>query len=103
MVATLLALAIDNSPFSTHYDRWLGTVLEIRWNSAPILQKQLVHWINDGLMAIFFLFVGLEIKRELTSGTLSTPQRAALPLLAAAGGMVAPAVLYIVIASGDAT
>ena len=101
MGATLLAFAINNSPLAVQYERWRGTVLEIRWNSVPILQKQLVHWINDGLMAIFFLFVGLDIKRELIDGNLSTRQRAALPLFAAVGGMVAPAIVYLVIAWDD--
>ena len=101
MGATLLAFAINNSPLAVQYERWQGTVLEIRWNSVPILQKQLVHWINDGLMAIFFLFVGLDIKRELIDGNLSTRQRAALPLFAAVGGMVAPAIVYLVIAWDD--
>ena len=101
MGATLLAFAINNSPLAVQYERWRGTMLEIRWNSVPILQKQLVHWINDGLMAIFFLFVGLDIKRELIDGNLSTRQRAALPLFAAVGGMVAPAIVYLVIAWDD--
>ena len=58
------------------------------------------HWVNDGLMAMFFLVVGLEIKRELVQGELREPRRAALPAMAALGGMVVPALLYLAIAGG---
>jgi len=69
---------------------------------APFaLDKSLLHWINDGLMAIFFFLVGLEIKRELVVGELSTPQQAALPAIAALGGMLVPALIYTGINWGD--
>ena len=101
LAATVLALAISNSPLGAQYEQWLGTVVEIRLNATSLLQKPLLHWINDGLMAVFFLFVGLEIKRELLEGNLSTPRRAALPLIAATGGMLIPSIIYLSVAWGD--
>lgn len=103
LVATVLSLAICNSPLALQYETWLGTVLEIRLNATSLVRKPLLHWINDGLMAVFFLLVGLEIKRELLEGGLSTPRRAALPFIAAAGGMVVPLLIYLSVAWGDAT
>jgi NhaA family Na+:H+ antiporter len=70
-----------------------------RWE----IDESLVHWINDGLMTIFFFVVGLEIKREIVDGELNDPRKAALPLMAALGGMIAPAVLYLMLISGEAS
>src|SRR6476660_1617752 len=64
------------------------------------LQKPLLLWINDGLMALFFFVVGLEIKREIVSGELADPRKALLPIVAAVGGMVVPAVLYLLCMGG---
>src|SRR5690606_11067010 len=61
------------------------------------------QWIDDGIMAIFFLLVGLEIKRELVEGELSSPKKAALPILAAIGGALVPAVIYVVLNAGEPT
>jgi NhaA family Na+:H+ antiporter len=86
MGAATLALAVANSPVAAAY---FG-ILEIHVGGMTLL-----HWINDGLMAVFFLLVGLEIKRELVDGQLSTWPRRILPGIAAAGGMAVPAVIYI--------
>ncbi|WBX82867.1 MULTISPECIES: Na+/H+ antiporter NhaA [Sphingomonadales] len=92
MVAALLAMMIANSPFSAAYFDTLHNYV----GGLSIL-----HWINDGLMAIFFLFVGLEIKRELVDGRLSTWDQRRLPVLAALAGMAAPAAVYLMIAGSD--
>ena len=94
LIAALLALLASNTPLAPLYDILLKTPVEIRVGALH-LAKPLLLWINDGLMAIFFLVVGAEIKRELIEGELSSVKRAALPAIAAVGGMVVPAVLYI--------
>ncbi|MDX2308027.1 MAG: Na+/H+ antiporter NhaA [Hyphomicrobium sp.] len=94
--AAALALLIANSPLADLYARLLDTHLTIKVGNWG-LDKNLLHWINDGLMAIFFFLVGLEIKRELMTGELSTPKQAALPFLAAIGGMAVPAIIYALI------
>lgn len=100
MVAAALAMIVANSPLSALYQDWLYMAV------SPALSEKLgpmtVHlWINDGLMAVFFLFVGLEIKRELTDGQLSNWQDRRLPVLAALAGMAFPAAIYLLIAGGD--
>jgi Na+:H+ antiporter, NhaA family len=93
LVATVLALICANSPLREFYDRLLGTHIDL--GIAPyILSKEVLHWINDGLMVIFFLLVGLEIKREAMRGALSKPSAAMLPIVGAIGGMVVPAAIY---------
>jgi len=99
---TILALMLKNSMFSEYYSAFLRTPVEIRFADLHIA-KPLLLWINDGLMAIFFLLIGLEVKREFLEGQLSTPSQLALPGIAAIGGMVVPACLYILINNGDAT
>jgi NhaA family Na+:H+ antiporter len=95
LIATVAALIWANSPFGGSYDTFWGTELSIE--AGPFhLAEDLRHWVNDALMAIFFFVVGLEIKRELVTGELNDKQKAALPALAALGGMVVPALLYIV-------
>ena len=89
MVAAALALVLANSPAAPVYHAALSANMGL-----PGARLSLLHWINDGLMAIFFLLVGLEIKRELLVGELSSVKRAALPGIAALGGMVVPAVIY---------
>lgn len=95
LLATLTALVLANSPWSAHYITfWHSPIL---LGFGPFIAKESLHfWINDGLMAIFFLVVGLEIKRELLVGELSSPRQAALPIAAAIGGMLVPAIIYFI-------
>jgi NhaA family Na+:H+ antiporter len=100
MAAALLALTLDNSPLAWLYDGFLKTPVIIQIGALE-LNKPLLLWINDGLMAIFFFLVGLEIKREIIEGRLSNFRQAGLPVIAAIGGMVVPAAIYIGINHGD--
>lgn len=100
MAAALVALILDNSPLAWLYDRILGTPVVIQIG-AMVLDKPLLLWINDGLMAIFFFLVGLEIKREIVEGRLSNMRQAGLPVVAAIGGMVVPAAIYISLNAAD--
>jgi NhaA family Na+:H+ antiporter len=100
ILAAAVALILDNSPLSWLYDRLLEIPLAFQLGTF-VLQKPLLLWINDGLMAIFFLLVGLEIKREILDGELSTRAKAALPVFAAAGGMVAPALVFTALNWGN--
>src|SRR6476469_5913766 len=90
VAATVVALVWANSPWQDAYHTLWSTQLEIRLGSHT-LDLTLQEWVNDGLMAIFFFVVGLEIKRELVEGELADRRRAALPAIAAIGGMVVPA------------
>jgi NhaA family Na+:H+ antiporter len=100
LAAAILALLVANSPLQHGYEHWLQS--ELTAGVAPIaLSKTVLHWINDGLMAIFFFLVGLEIKREFLAGALSSRRRATLPIIAAFGGMAVPAIIYVLINSGD--
>ncbi|WP_255353315.1 Na+/H+ antiporter NhaA [Thermopetrobacter sp. TC1] len=102
LLAALLAIVFSNSPLSSLYDRFLDTPLIIQLGSVG-LKKPLLLWINDGLMAIFFLLVGLELKREFMEGQLASRDQVLLPALAAAGGIAVPALVYLAIAGVDAT
>src|ERR1700681_2837202 len=99
-IATLAALLIANSAGGPQYNALIHTTAEVRIGSIG-LSKSLEHWINDGLMAIFFLLVGLEIKREAMQGALAGVKKAALPVIAALGGFAVPAALYVAVNSGD--
>ncbi|KAB2914792.1 MAG: Na+/H+ antiporter NhaA [Hyphomicrobiaceae bacterium] len=101
LAAAAAALLIDNSPLSWLYGLFLDTPVGVRVGPLS-LEKPLLLWINDGLMAIFFFLVGLEIKRELVQGELSTFGQATLPAVAAAGGMAVPALIYALINAGNA-
>jgi Na+:H+ antiporter, NhaA family len=94
MLASALALALANSPLAGFYDLLLSVRGSVRIADFAI-EKPILLWINDGLMAIFFLLVGLEIKRELLEGELSDRRRALLPASAATGGMIVPALTYL--------
>ncbi len=93
MFTTLAALLISNSAFSGFYSVFLNTPITVGVGSFEI-SKALLLWINDGLMAIFFFLVGLEIKREVLAGELSSFDKAILPVLAAVGGMAGPALVF---------
>jgi len=99
LACTLIALVWANSPWADSYVDLLHTYVGVSWGDAA-LQLSLHHWINDGLMVVFFFVVGLEIKRELVVGELSSFNKAALPVAAAIGGMVVPAVLFFVLNIG---
>ncbi len=96
LLATVLALLAINSPLQNVYENLWHNQLSFGLNNWS-LSLDLRHWINEGLMAIFFLVVGLEIKRELVHGELNDKSKAILPVAAALGGMIVPAVLYILI------
>ena len=94
IVATLIALAWANSPWAETYIHLWEAKLSISIGPFGI-SKDIIHWINDGLMAVFFFVVGLEIKREVLVGELSSPRQAILPIVAAIGGMALPAGFYL--------
>lgn len=100
IIAALLAMLVENSAAKGFYDALLGTPVEIRIGEFEIA-KPLLLWINDGLMAIFFFLIGLEVKREFLAGELSDPARVILPIIAAIGGMAVPAAIYAYINWGD--
>jgi NhaA family Na+:H+ antiporter len=99
LVCTVFALVWANSPFAESYSHLWHTKLSISFANFN-LNYSLHHWINDGLMAIFFFVVGLEIKRELLVGELSSLKKASLPIMAALGGMIFPALFYIALNFG---
>lgn len=94
IVATAFAMLIVNSPAGSLYDALIETPVEVRIGAFEIA-KPLLLWINDGLMAIFFFLVGLELKREIVAGELSKPSQVVLPFIGAIGGMSIPALIYI--------
>jgi NhaA family Na+:H+ antiporter len=97
--ATILALLWANSPWAAAYEDLWGTAFVVRFGRWAI-EHDLRHWVNDGLMTIFFLVVGLEIKREFLTGELRDRRAAALPMIAALGGMVVPAGIYLLFNAG---
>ena len=96
LIAAIIALIISNSIYSELYFKTLGQYLSIGINDFG-LKLSVHHWINDLLMAVFFFFVTLEIKREFIQGELSNLKKAMLPIIAAVGGMVVPALFYVII------
>jgi Na+:H+ antiporter, NhaA family len=99
LIAAAVALAWANSPWVEHYDALWNTPVVVGVDGFGIA-KSLHHWVNDGLMAVFFFVVGLEIKREVLVGELAAPRRAALPVIAALGGMLVPAAIYLALNLG---
>ncbi len=96
-LATVLALVLSNSPLGSAFAAWWETLLGLQWGTRAFAHS-LLHWVNHGLLTIFFFVVGLEIKREFTVGHLATFRSGALPVIAALGGIVLPAVIYASIA-----
>jgi NhaA family Na+:H+ antiporter len=99
VAATVVAVVWANSPFEAGYQSSFHTELAVQVGRYR-LAEDLAHWINDALMAVFFFVVGLEIKREWVAGELRDRRAAALPAIAAAGGMLVPAVLYLAVNAG---
>jgi Na+:H+ antiporter, NhaA family len=99
LACTVIALVIANSPLGEAYDHWWHTQVGLEIGSFH-LRNSLEHWVNDGLMTVFFFVVGLEVKRELVLGDLRDPRAAALPIAAAIGGMVVPAGIYLALLGG---
>ncbi len=94
LLAALVALCAANSRFGPAWEAFWQTRLALAWGDGFALSLPLAAWVNDALMAVFFFAIGLEIKRELVAGELSTPRKALLPVAGALGGMVAPAAIY---------
>ncbi len=101
LVAAVLALVIANSPVSHFYDSLLDTTIAVQVGKL-VISKPLLLWVNDGLMAVFFFLIGLEIKREFMEGELSSPTQVVLPGMGALGGMIVPAAIYAWFNWGDA-
>ncbi len=100
ILASILALVLANSILSNYYQALLDIPVHIRVGALEIA-KPLLLWINDGLMAVFFFVIGLELKREFVEGELSEPQKIVLPALGAIGGMATPAAVYLLVNQGD--
>ncbi len=94
MLTAVLAMIVANSPLNVYYNLLLDTPVEITIGKLEIA-KPLLLWINDGLMAMFFFLVGLELKREMTVGELNSPRKIMLPAIGAIGGMFIPALIYV--------
>lgn len=101
--SVILALLLANSPWSEHYFHFFEHTFGFEFDGKSYLNYDIHHWINDGLMAIFFFVIGLELKREIVGGELSSPRKAILPIGAAIGGMIFPAFIYLLLnPSGEA-
>ena len=100
LFAAIIALIVSNSQLSDLYFSTLNKYLFVGINDFGI-KLSLIHWINDALMAIFFFFVTLEIKREFLQGELSNIKQALLPIIGAVGGMLVPALIYVYINLGN--
>lgn len=102
MAAALLAMIVANSPLAPLYDLFIDLPVQIRAGALDV-SKPLILWINDGLMAIFFFLVGMELKREILDGELSDIRKVLLPGVGALGGMAIPALVYLILNAGDET
>ena len=101
MGAAVLAMIVANTPLKDYYDLLLEVPVEIRVGGLQIA-KPLILWVNDGLMAVFFFLIGLELKREVVEGELSRPANVLLPALGALGGIIVPVAIYVWFNKGDA-
>lgn len=102
-ISVLIALVLANTSLSHGYHHFLEQTFGFSWNNETYFTYSVHHWINDGLMSVFFFVVGLELKREIVGGELSQPRKALLPIVAAIGGMLMPAVIYLIFnPSGEA-
>src|SRR3990167_3797251 len=93
-MTAMLAMIIDNTSLSHYYQTFFNMPVKVLFGAIQI-EKPILLWINDGFMAIFFLLVGLEIKREILEGELNSFSKASLPAIAAVGGMLGPAAIYL--------
>ena len=100
LFSAVVAMLLANSPLNQTYNDFLNLPVSIQVGSFSI-DKTLIHWINDGFMAVFFVLVGMEVKKELFEGSLSSYQQAIFPAIAAVGGMIIPALVYVFIAQHD--
>jgi len=100
VVAAVVALVLTNTTAHGWYEALLHIPLHLELGPL-VLHKSLLHWVNDGLMAIFFFVIGLELKQEFVAGHLSTPDKIRLPVFAAVGGMAVPALLFVLLNHGD--
>ena len=100
MVAAVLAMIVANSPLDLYYTSFLNIPVEVRVGDLEIA-KPLLLWVNDGLMAVFFFLIGLELKREIMEGDLKDPANVMLPAIGAVGGVVVPVGLYLALNHGD--
>ena len=94
LISAVSGFILSNSPLAVIYNELLSTPMALKLGSWEVINKSIILLINDGMMAIFFLFIGLELKREVVVGELSNPRQAMLPIFAAVGGMVVPALIY---------
>ena len=102
-LAAIVALVVSNSPLAPLYERFVQMRVELRFaNDWLVLSKPWLLWVNDLWMAVFFFLIGLEIKREVLAGELASLKQASLPAVAAVGGMVVPALIYVALNHGDA-
>lgn len=102
LLATITAMLVTNSRHGPDFAQLWETETGLLFGGGAVLQMSLLHWVNDALLTIFFLVVGLEIKREFTVGHLATRRSAALPIAAAIGGMAVPALLYVLLVPAGA-
>lgn len=99
IAGAIIAVTLATSPLAHDVEEFWHTHLTLQVGGVH-LEESLLHWVNDGLMTIFFLVAGLEIKREMVTGDLRSPKQAALPVVAAAGGMIMPALLFVAMSKG---
>jgi NhaA family Na+:H+ antiporter len=100
LLAAALAMGLNNSPLADFYQAFLDTPVEVRFGALQIA-KPLLLWVNDGLMAVFFFMIGMEVKREILVGELSDFSQLLLPLIAGIGGIALPAGIYVLMTMGD--